>query len=68
MHNLCKLIKLITQISQGFGLFFLWSINPPSSLFPPNSVYWCGQQTLMLAVAIVENTRRFLIQAVGLAL
>ena len=55
MHNLCKLIKLITQISQGFGLFFLWSINPPSSLFsPPNSVYWCGQQTLMLAVVADE--------------
>ena len=35
MHNLCKLIKLITQISQGFGLFFLWSINAPSSFFFP---------------------------------
>lgn len=35
MQNLCKLIKLITQISQGFGLFFLWSINPPSFFFFP---------------------------------
>ena len=51
MHNLCKLIKLITQISQGFGLFFFWSINPPSLFFsPPNSVCWCGQLTLVLVV------------------
>lgn len=54
MHNLCKLIKLITQISQGFGLFSPGQYPPSLPFFPPNSVYWCGQQTLMLAVVADE--------------
>lgn len=56
MHNLCKLIKLITQISQVFGLFFLWSINsplcPPAQIslsllaFITNTLFTCGGQLL----------------------
>lgn len=73
MHNLCKLIKLITQISQGFGLFFLWSINPPS-LPPPKSVYhyWHLQQTLFLLVVAnylkTLSGNRFLFQTLALKL